>query len=205
MWDKMLNNSGIVNSWYNEVKQILNDCNFQYIYETDSIFPLKQTILATTNTLKTKQNNEIKAECLTVQKLRTFNLFKDFETQASFLSKPLNFFQRRAIANLRIGSFKLKIETQRYFRPKIPYERRFCVVCPNENFEIENEEHYLFSCTAYGNLRKLWLSCLDKPGNFDSLEINEKLNIVLNMAANTKATANFILGAFDTRSKLMLV
>ena len=78
-------------------------------------------------------------------------------------------------------------------------------MCPNDNFEIENEEHYLFSCTAYGGLRELWLSGLDKPGNFDSLKINEKLNIVLNMAANTKATANFILGAFDTRSKLMLV
>ena len=75
-------------------------------------------------------------------------------------------------------------------------------MCPNDNFEIENEEHYLFSCTAYGSLRKLWL---DKPGNFDSLEINEKLNIVLNMAANIKATTNFILGAFDIRSKLMLV
>ena len=204
MWDKMLNNTGVVSSWYSEVKQVLNDCNFQYIYETDSIFPLKQTIHAITNTLKTKQINEIKAECLTVPKLRTYILFKDFETQASFLSKPLNFFQRRAIVNLRIGSFKLNIETQRYFRPKIPYERRFCVVCPNDNFEIENEEHYLFSCTAYNDLRQLWLSGLDKPGNFDSLEINEKLNIVLNMAANTKSTANFILDAFDIRSKVLL-
>ena len=57
-----------------------------------------------------------------------------------------------------------EIETQRYFRPKIPYERCFCVVCQHDDFE--NEEHYLFLCTAYNDLSQLWLSCLDKPGKF---------------------------------------
>ena len=131
LWDKKLNNSGTVCTWYSEVKQICNDCNFQHIYETGEIFPLKPTILSMTETLKLKQFNEIKTECLIMPKLRTFILFKDFENQPSYLIKPLNFFQRRALANLRIGSFKLKIETQRYFRPKIPYEQRFCVTCPN--------------------------------------------------------------------------
>ena len=93
-----------------------------------------------------------KIECLAMPKLRTFNLFKDFETQPCFLTKPLNFFQRRAIASLRIGSFRLRIETQRYFRPKVPYERRYCIACPNHNLEIECEIHYLFSCTAYSDL-----------------------------------------------------
>ena len=156
-----------------------------------------------TETLKSKQNNEIKTECLAMPKLRTFNLFKDFENPPSYLSKPLNFFQRRALANLRIGSFRLKIETQRYFRPKVPYEQRFCVTCPNHNNEIECEKHYLFSCTAYSNLRESWLSNLEKPDNFDSLDIQQKLEIVFNMTANIKPTANYILNAFETRSKIL--
>ena len=85
MWDKMLNNSGTVNTWYNEVKEILNNCNFQYIYETGAIFPLRPTILSITDTLKSRQNNDLKIECLAMPKLRTFNLFNDFETQPSFL------------------------------------------------------------------------------------------------------------------------
>ena len=203
LWDKLLNNSGVVNTWYSEVKQILCDCNFQYIYETDSIFPLKPTITSITNTLKCKQNNELKLECLEMPKLRTFNLFKDFKNVPSYLSKPLNYFQRRALANLRIGSFRIRIETQRYFRPKIPYEQRFCVTCPNHNQEIECEIHYLFSCTAYSNLRNSWLSNLEKPENFDTLDNREKLDIVLNINSNIKLTANFILSAFDIRSKIL--
>ena len=136
-------------------------------------------------------------------KLRTFNIFKDFENQSTYLSKPLNFFQRRAIANIRIGSFRLKIETQRYMRPKVPFDRRFCVTCPNHNYEIEDEQHYLFSCTAYSNLRQSWLFSVEKPDNFDDLDNGEKLNIVLNMTPNIKQTANFILSAFDIRSKIL--
>ena len=203
LWDKQLNNTGVVNTWYSEVKQILNDCNFQYIYETDAIFPLKPTILSITSALKSKQNVEIKNECFAMPKLRTFNLFKDFENQSIYLSKPLNFYQRRAIANIRIGSFRLKIETQRYVRPKIPFDRRFCMTCPNHNYEIECEQHYLFSCTAYSNLRQSWLSSLEKPDNFDNLDSGEKLNIVLNIGANIKMTANFILSAFDIRSRIL--
>ena len=193
----------MVNTWYSEVKQILSDCNFQYIYETDTIFPLKPTISSIINTLKSKQNIEIKTECLTMPKLRTFNTFKDFENQSTYLIKPLNFFQRRAVANIRIGSFRLKIETQRYVRPKIPFDRRFCTTCPNHNFEIECELHYLFSCTAYSNLRQSWLSSLVKPDNFDNLDNWEKLNVVLNMTENIKLTANFILSAFDIRSRIL--
>ena len=203
LWDKKLNNTGVVNTWYSEVKQILSDCNFQYIYETDTIFPLKPTISSIINTLKSKQNIEIKTECLTMPKLRTFNTFKDFENQSTYLIKPLNFFQRRAIANIRIGSLRLKIETQRYVRPKIPFDRRFCTTCPNHNFEIECELHYLFSCTAYSNLRQSWLSSLVKPDNFDNLDNWEKLNVVLNMTENIKLTANFILSAFDIRSRIL--
>ena len=204
LWDKKLNNTGAVYTWYSEIKQILNDCNFQYIYETDAIFPLKPTILSIISSLKLKQNTEIKTGCLAMPKLRTFNIFKDFDKQATYLSKPLNFFQRRAIANIRIGSFRLKIETLRYMRPKIPFDRRFCVTCTNHNYEIECEQHYLFSCTAYTNIRQSWLSSLEKPDNFDDLEDNgEKLDIALNVAANIKLTANFILSAFDIRSKIL--
>ena len=154
-------------------------------------------------TLKSKQNNELKTECLPMPKLRTFNIFKDFENQPSYLIKPLNYFQRRSIATMRVGSFRIRAETQRYFRPKVPYERRFCITCPNENQEVECETHYLFSCSAYGNLRHTWLNKLEKPENFESLSLEDKLKLVLNNPSNVKHTANFISDAFNARSKIL--
>ena len=56
---------------------------------------------------------------------------------------------------------------------------------------------------AYSSLRQSWLSSLEKPDNFDTLDNKEKLNIVLNMTENIKMTANFILGAFDIRSRIL--
>ena len=202
-WDIKLNNAEIVHTWYSEVKQILFDCNFQNIYENNCMFPLKPTIAAMQTTLKSKQNNELKAECLPMPKLRTFNVFKDFENQPSYLIKPLNYFQRRSIATMRVGSFRIRAETQRYFRPKIPYERRFCITCPNENQEVECETHYLFSCSAYDNLRHAWLNKLEKPENFEILSLEEKLKLALNNPANVKHTANFISDAFNARSKIL--
>ena len=202
-WDKKLNNAEIVQTWYSEVKQILFDCNFQNIYENNCLFPLKPTIKAMQTTLKSKQNNELKTECLPMPKLRTFNIFTDFENQPSYLSKPLNYFQRRSIATMRVGSFRIRAETQRYFRPKVPYERRFCITCPNENQEVECETHYLFSCSAYGNLRHTWLNKLEKPENFERISLEDKLKLVLNNPANVKHTANFISDAFNARSKIL--
>ena len=59
-WDKRINNAGIVNTWYSEVKQVLFDCSFQNIYETNCLFPLKPTIDTMQSTLKSKQNSGLK-------------------------------------------------------------------------------------------------------------------------------------------------
>ena len=47
------------------------------------------------------------------------------------------------------------------------------------------------------------LSNIEKPENFDTLDNREKLDIVLNINSNIKLTANFILSAFDIRSKIL--
>ena len=108
-------------------------------------------------------------------KLRTFNIFKNFNEQPSFLSKPLNYHQRRSLANLRVGSFRIRVETMRYFRPKVLYKRRFCVTCPNMNQEIESEV-----------LRQPWILNLQKPDNFEILSLEEKLKVALNEPMNVK-------------------
>ena len=40
LWDNFLNNEKIVNTWYNEVKSILYETNFQYIHKVTVNFLL---------------------------------------------------------------------------------------------------------------------------------------------------------------------
>ena len=79
---------------------------------------------------------------------------------------------------------------------------RFCPAC-NVNASIEDKFHFIFQCVAYNDLRANWLSKLKLPENFLEIEVPEKLNIVLNEAENVKVTAQFILDAYNYRSKIV--
>ena len=52
-------------------------------------------------------------------------------------------------------------------------------------------------------MRANWLSKLKLPENFHQIEASEKMKIVLNKAENVKLTGQFILDAFDYRSKIV--
>ena len=95
LWDKFLNNEKIVNTWYNEVKSILYETNFQYIHESNCQFPLRTTINAVQNSLRFIQNENCRIECNSMPKLKKIVLFKDFDREAGYLRKPLSFRQRK--------------------------------------------------------------------------------------------------------------
>ena len=68
---------------------------------------------------------------------------------------------------------------------------------------VENESHFLLQCSGYSHLRQLWFDKLNLPGNFhESTEI-EQISILINTPEFVKSTAQFIIDAFDLRSKLL--
>ena len=158
---------------------------------------------------KTEQADYLKNECEQMPVLRTFLTFKQFNAIPAFITKPITFFQRRAIAKLRLGSLELKIQTGRFSRPRLEINERFCAGCKdhylsnNLEQQIETEYHFIFVCICYVNLRTTWLSKLTKPENFDYLNMGEKLSIVLNLPENIKSTGQFINDAFSMRNKII--
>ena len=56
---------------------------------------------------------------------------------------------RTAITRWRLSNHKLRIETGRYCRPKIPRNERKCMTCN----VVEDEDHVLFSCVLYDSIR----------------------------------------------------
>ena len=77
--------------------------------------------------------------------------FKSDTRKADFLDMIRNLRYRIAINKFRLGNHLLHIETGKHTVPKTPEDLRLCHVCPTN--EIENELHFLFSCTRYDNLR----------------------------------------------------
>ena len=153
-------------------------------------------------------------ECNQKPKLRTFNLFKVFQEQPAYISKPLTFHERRLVAKTRLGCLPIRLETGRYSIPRLPEEQRLCLVCkpPNQIIDIghvgppqpvESEVHLLFLCSAYRVERTFWFSKMTLPPDFDSLPVEIKLKAVLNDPFNVKVTAKFLTHALNLRSKLM--
>ena len=113
------------------------------------------------------------------------------------------------IAKTRLGCLPLRIETARYSIPRLPEGERKCLICrdfllgPTESEPVENETHFLFQCCAYKAERRIWFSKMILPSNFNSLDCAQKLKIVLNDACNVKFSSQFILNAFNVRSKIL--
>ena len=55
------------------------------------------------------------------------------------------------VAQLRLGSHWLGIETDRFIRPRIPRSRRVCKCC--EAGVREDELHFMLGCKTYAHLR----------------------------------------------------
>ena len=98
----------------------------------------------------------------------------------------------------------IRIESGRIERPKLLVQDRLCPCC-KDGQSIETEEHFIFYCAKYNNLRKTWLSKITKPQSFSNLNIGEKLKVIFDQAENVKATAQYIINCYDFRSKIVFV
>ena len=138
--------------------------------------------------------------------MRTFTKIKFFQEIPAYIVKPLTFVQRRCIGKTRLGSLQIRLETGRFSRPVLEEHLRICLVCDQVNHggqQIENEHHFIFICGSYNILRIEWLNKLTVPENFNNLEQCEQLSIVLNHPENVKPTSQFLISAFDMRSKII--
>ena len=86
---------------------------------------------------------------------------------------------RRVITRWRLSNFKLAIETGRYERPIIEREQRLCKTC----LVVEDENHALFECRLYNQVRSKYSHIFDTPQNVKSF-LNPKTKDKLYDIAN---------------------
>ena len=213
LWDRALNENNGLKTWSTEVKLIFEKTNSLATFSSNNIFNLKATVNDMISSFKIKQQEYLILECGLKPKLRTFNLFKDFQEQPAYVTKPLTFHQRRMLARTRLGCLPLRVETGRYTVPRLPEHLRTCLVCraPNQLVDIngvevgpvESEMHFLYQCDAYSAARGIWFGKMTIPENFETLPEEIKLKTALNDQMNIKFTAQFIIEALNIRSKLL--
>jgi len=155
------------------------------------------------STLTTKYKEFWKNKIETSTKLDFYRTFKRDYKAEDYLDLTPVISTKRDYTKFRTSNHKLAVETLRYKRPVVPREQRICEFC-NQN-EIEDENHMIFSCNTYEDMRETYF---EKIGTF--LDINPKIkNEFVKIVFNTSNrfaimyTSNFISKCFLRRKSLL--
>ena len=189
--------NGTKNCWSTEVKDIFSKNNLGHVFSTFP-FNIKATIDSQSHSLLRKAQTKWKNDCNNMPKLRTYVKMDDFFRSKSYLSKPLSFVQRKFLAKFRLGVLPIRIETGRYERPRLAENDRICLVCDEVN-AIENEQHFLMTCSAYNRIRNDLFSKVEAD-DFLTWDSTKQFQYLTCDSSIVKSTAQFIINAFDFRS-----
>ena len=83
-------------------------------------------------------------------KLRTYRLFKKDYGHESYVTHPMSWKHKKALAQFRCSVAPIRLETGRY--ENLPVEQRTCFSCTDE---VEDELHVITNCPLYTDLREL--------------------------------------------------
>ena len=129
-------------------------------------------------------------------KLYFYSTLKTGYELEKYLTVIKNTNHRRILTRFRISNHKLMIECGRYHN--IPHDQRICKLCTSN--EIENEEHLLFSCQAYDNIRQNILTGL--PNNTHQGDRNLLVDLLkLTDDETILKLSKFIYSCFELRDK----
>ena len=197
-----LHNSGF-QCWPSKVESILNSNNLDSCWNSQS--SLDEQAM---ETLKLKIKNDFKhkwdKEMQTSPILRTYINFKcSFQTEA-YLYEIKDYRLRRPVAQFRLSSHRLKVETGRHVYPKIDLENRICELC-NLN-KVEDELHFLFYCPLYQDDRIcFFINLLREQIEIDASAPFDLLRDIFN-SDNNKVHfyfAKFVHKAFNRRQLVL--
>lgn len=149
--DVDLNRSYNGNNWAYQIKHILDEHGFSYVWDQqfDIVIPFESIRQRLIDTVKQKWYSDINNS----SRLDSYSLFKHNCELEKYLQVIHENKYRIALTKFRTSSHSLYIETGRY--DNTPRESRLCRFC-NMNV-IENEYHFLLVCPNYRELRNRYL------------------------------------------------
>ena len=163
---------------------------YQRLWETQDIKSDPKALKCVSEILHRQFIDKTMADIQTAgdgKKLRTYKLFKnEFRLEHYLLNIP-NQHYRCALAQYRLSSHNLGIETGRHTKPPTPQEKRLCLYC--DNGLVDDEIHLLTNCAAHTDIRhRLTMNIEDCLDDYNCLSDVQKFISV--MSSSNKAVIN---------------
>ena len=177
----LIENANIRTNWLVTIEKLVRSMNLIEVPDTEFKGTTKSAISSYfVSNWKNKLLNE------DISRLTTYKTINTDFTLPKHLGLPYQF--RKVISRTRCSNHPLAIEKGRHTKPITPREERFCKFCDEQ--VVEDEGHFLLTCTAYTHLRDYHRM------NFDNLPD------ILNME-NQYQLAKYLLSAFELRQRLI--
>ena len=135
----------------------------------------RNQILVRTSKLKSGVLHRLNNHITENRKLNLYASFKTTYKSEPYLDYITNFTVRSTLANLRLSARNLDIETGRFSKNKTPRDERCCPYCKTLIISaVENEVHFLLSCSLFNEERQQFLEeiCRNFPNTATSNELN---------------------------------
>lgn len=160
--DSVVNDS----SWITYTIKLLRELNLDEYWNKQEINKTKdEWNKLIYNKIQEREQKEWRERSQLKPKLRTYIKYKTILKEEDYL-KNEDAIGRRMMARIRSGTHNLRIETGRYERPRQIEEFRICEICFRE---AESEEHFLKRCIAYDDIRKDFLTELNKEEDDETI------------------------------------
>ncbi len=218
-WSRLLVNEGLANTVYNStldanhprawnksVRAVLDHTGFSWVFRAQ--IPLSKNDLRTVKNVLEAQFEQSWSSVITGRtrlsaqgsnKLRTYSLFKTlFQIETYLLSQEINGAHMRALARFRTSNHTLAIEKGRHTIPPTASHHRYCIQC--NSGEVEDEIHFLLTCTKHAILRERLLNSIYIVNN--NLQFLCKADLFEVLLSDTRFTTHlalFVKSAFENR------
>ncbi len=149
-------------NWCSDVLQIFKSLDAEFIYENF----MKCDLKLAEQQLRNLENNVWKTSVPKKPKLRFYREFKQEKKPELYVTMNLSRNERSRLAQLRYSILPLEIEVGRYRQKQVC--DRLCPFCENE---VEDEIHFLLTCSTYRDIRKGIV-------NFSELGTSSELEVV---------------------------
>ncbi len=202
MYDYKMAATRRYSNWSSHIKMIMD----KYYPNGNKFQNMEKIELDSLRELQASQFSEIwKQNAQNKPKLRIYNTFKtEFHTE-HYININLDRSERSLMAQLRTGILPLQVEIGRYKSSdgnKINLKDRVCKLCKSDS--VEDEEHFIFCCTAYNDVRNNFLKSIKmKYTDFFTFSIEDKWDILFNK--QTRSFAKYIKEIFLLRKDKLYV
>lgn len=197
LYASMINETTEKNNWAKNVKSLLDNYGFSYVWGNPSLVNPNTFHIVFKNRIIDVFKQTWFQAISTSSVLRTYIHFKDIFQIENYLNiLPKKF--RIVLSRLRLSSHKLQIEVGRYSHQRVDRTQRQCTMC--NTADIEDEYHFVCVCTLYSNIRNTYIKAYysRRPSMYKFIDLmkSNNVNILRNLC-------KFISEAFLLRNSVI--